>query len=113
MNIKNYIQNLKSKPEVDRKRAATTATIACMVLVGSVWVYGLASRLGTNNTETQAKADSKPFILLANSLKDTYNNISASVGNVGSISSTMKGETVPETESDVMIEVIPVEPQTQ
>lgn len=105
--MRKYIQNLKSKPEAERKQVAYMATVVCMVFVGSVWIYGLVSRLSTKDVADQAKADTKPFAMLANSLKDTYTGISASVGNAKSVSDTV---TVKE---EKMIDLIPVETTTQ
>lgn len=113
MDIKNYIQNLKSKPEADRKRFAQTATIACMVIVGSVWLYGLTNHLSKPEIAIQTEKDIKPFTVLANSLKDTYNNISASVGDAKSVSGVINNEPTTDTENEKMIDLIPVDPYKQ
>lgn len=104
-----YIQNLKSKTETERKQYALLGTIICMVLVGAVWVYSLGGRFD-NDTKAQARDDVKPFALLGSSLKNTYNNISASVGNAKSISNKDSEN----TESDgKIIDLIPVDQSTE
>lgn len=109
--MKQYIQNLKSKPEAERKRAAYMATVACMVLVGGIWIYGLVHHFGDKDLNTQAKDDVKPFQLLANSIKGTYKNISASVNEAKSVSSFMKKEE-PVVE-EKMIDLIPIDKNIQ
>lgn len=109
--MKQYIQNLKSKPEAERKRAAYMATIACMVLVGGVWIYGLIYRFGDKELKAQTKDDVKPFQLLANSIKGTYQNVSASVNEAKSVSSFFKKDE-PVVEEQ-MIDLIPIDKNIQ
>lgn len=115
MSIKNYIQELKTKPEAERKQFAYMATIACMVVVGSIWIYGLIGHFGSKSTETQVKNETKPMSVLADSLKGAYDNISASVGQAKSISNIMKNS--PEVQAEIpdekVIDLIPVEINSQ
>jgi hypothetical protein len=115
MSIKNYIQELKTKPEAERKQFAYMATIACMVVVGGVWIYGLVGRFGSTENEVQVKNETKPMSVLADSLKDAYKNISASVGQAKSISNIMKSSPEVQTEipDEKVIDLIPVEINSQ
>lgn len=112
INMKKYIQNLKSKSEAERKQAAYMATIICMILVGGVWLYGLVNHFGKKDVNVQAQNNAKPFKLLANSIKDTYKDVSASVNQAKSISNIFnKDEQLVEDEK--MIDLIPIEKNTQ
>lgn len=100
-----YIKKLQSKKEDTRKQILVVSLVACMSFVVFVWVYGLTDHLFTQDNATQASKDIKPFTLFANSISDTYQNISASVGK---ISSKKQADTAP----DKQIDLIVVEPKT-
>lgn len=113
MQMKEYIQNLKSKPEAERKQFAYMATVACMVVVGGVWLYGLVGRFSQKSIEPQATETTKPFSVLVDSVKGTYNNISASVGQAKSISNIMENDTQVKVPDEKVIDLIPVEINSQ
>jgi hypothetical protein len=50
-----------------------------MSIVVFIWVYSLGSHFN-NKTSEQANNDLKPFKLFANSISNTYQNITASAG---------------------------------
>ncbi len=79
-----YIEKLQSKDEVVRKRMFAGMLFISMVIIGSIWIYNLGDRFN-GEVKSQAQNDIKPFKLFANSLTDTYKNISASVGSISSI----------------------------
>jgi len=105
-----YIKKLQSKSEDTRKQIFVGSLIVCMSFVGLIWISSLGYKF--NNKENTAKTEEaiKPFALLKQSISDTYNNVTASVGN---ISSPKKDE--PKTEEKVgtqkQIDLIPVEYQ--
>jgi hypothetical protein len=113
MQMKEYIQNLKSKPEAERKQFAYMATIACMVVVGGIWLYGLVGHFNTKSSEPEVANTVKPFSVLANSIKGTYNDISASVNQAKSISNIMEEDTQTQVPEGKVIDLIPVEKSTQ
>jgi hypothetical protein len=98
----NYIKKLQSKNENTRKQILIVSMVVSMVVVGSVWIYGLSTRFGPQ-TVAKVNEDVKPFKLFGDSLAETYKNISASVGNISSISSKNN------TPEGKVIELIPVE----
>ncbi len=103
-----YIKKLQSKEEVVRKQILLGSLIVSMAVVGSIWVYSLTDRFGSQavaqkNTEGSA---TKPFALFANSVVDTYNNITASVGNF-SLSKNKK-----EQSKEKQVDLIVVDKQT-
>jgi hypothetical protein len=51
-----------------------------MVIVGLVWIGSLGYRFNKKNV-VEVKEEIKPFALLGQSIKETYNNVTASVGN--------------------------------
>ena len=96
-----YIKRVQSKNEGDRKKVLIIWMSVSMVLVLSVWVCGFTDKFGPK-TVAKASEDIKPFKLFANSMSQTYQNISASVGNIPSLSNTKKTE-------EKVIDLIPVE----
>ncbi len=79
--MRNYIKKLQSKPEIVRKQIFLGLMVVSMAFVGSVWIYNLTDRFD-NKVKEQAREDVKPFKLFANSISGTYENITASVGNI-------------------------------
>lgn len=102
-----YIEKLQGKSEGARKQILLLSIITSMSLVVVVWVYSLGD-LFIKKTEVQTVANKnevKPFALFANSITETYQNISASLGN---LSSSKKSATI-ETTPQKQVELIPVE----
>jgi hypothetical protein len=100
-----YIKKLQSKSEIVRKQILIGSLIVCMAFVGLIWIGSLSSMFGHNKVAKEENT-TKPFALLEQSISNTYNNITASVGN---ISSTIKKEQ-PKTPKK-QIDLIPVETQ--
>ena len=82
--MRTYIKKLQAKEETVRKQIFAGLLIVSMVFVGFIWIYNLGNRFEKENKE-QVREDVKPFKLFANSISDTYKNISASVGNASVI----------------------------
>ncbi len=81
--MNSYIRKLQSKGEAERKQVLITSLVVSMAIVGSIWIYSLSDRIETHK-EVAAEEENetvKPFTLFANSVSNTYKNISASVGN--------------------------------
>ncbi len=76
-----YIKKLQSKSQDTRKQIFAVALVGCMSLVVWIWIYNLGDHFN-NQTKEQANNDIKPFKLFANSMSNTYNNISASIGQI-------------------------------
>jgi len=104
-----YIKKLQSKSEDARKRILISSLIVCMSLFGFIWINSLGYRLN-NVKENVAKTEEtiKPFAIFGQTVKDTYKNVTASVG---SVSSLKKEEVNTETkvETEKQIDLIPVE----
>ncbi len=79
--MRKYIATLKEKPEHVRKQALMVAMAVCMTIVGSVWMYSLGTSFGSTNVVAQTAEEVKPLTLFGSSLKNTYKNMVASVGN--------------------------------
>lgn len=95
-----YVKKLQSKSEESRKQILTFSLLICMSLSVFIWVYSLGDHFNSKTSE-QANNDLKPFKLFANSISNTYQNITANAGNA----STVKEETKKQ------IELIPVQPK--
>ncbi len=78
--MRKYIKKIQEKDEIVRKQIFLGLMIFSMVAVSSIWIYSLDHRFN-NKVKEQAKEDVKPFQRFANSVSNTYDNISASVGN--------------------------------
>jgi hypothetical protein len=100
-----YIKKLHAKPEHIRKRIFVGALFVSMTFVIAVWIFSLGYRFNPT-TGAKARADLKPFALLGQSLSDTYNNITASVGSIPSLTGA-----TPQTNQEKQISVVPVESQ--
>ena len=74
-----------------------------MCLVVAVWMYSMGLLFTSKEVAAQADNSLKPFTLFANSISNAYNNVAASVGNIGS-----KKE-VTTTSSKKQIDLIQVE----
>jgi len=98
-----YIKRVQAKDRDARKKVLIVWMSVSMVIVVSVWICGLVGRFGPQ-TVAKVGEDIKPFKLFANSMSQTYQNISASVGNISSISNT-------KTTDEKVIDLIPVEPK--
>ncbi len=85
-----YIKKLQSKNEFVRKQIFIGAMIVSMVFVGFIWVYNLNNRFNNNEVSVQTQKDVKPFKIFTDSLSNTYNNISASVGNIPNLETEKK-----------------------
>jgi len=105
--MRTYIKKIQSKPEYIRKQILYGSLIVSMVFVGLVWINGLGYKFNKNNKENITK-EPKPFSLFGNSISETYNNITASVGN---ISNTLKNKNEVNEDSikEKQVDLIPVE----
>lgn len=100
-----YIKKLQSKGEAERKQILVASLVLSMAMVGSVWIYSLNDRFTSTDSEksvAEEESTVKPFKLFANSVSNTYKDITASVGNF----SFKKSNTVSEQKQ---IDLIPVE----
>lgn len=102
-----YIKKLQSKSEVVRKQILVGSLVVCMAFVGVIWISTLGYKFSKNNV-AKSQDDIKPFALLGQTISNTYNNVTASVGN---ISSSIKK--VEKVEIEKQIDLIPVEYQSR
>lgn len=104
--MKSYIKKLQSKDENSRKQILIISLVVSMTLVGSVWIYNLVDRFSDEKVATASTDESVgPFKLFADSVKDAYDNIAASVGKI-SLKDNLNQE------EKKQIDLIPVEDQT-
>ncbi len=87
--MRTYIKKLQSKNETVRKQIFAGAMIVSMIFVGFIWIYNLNNRFN-NKVSMQTQNDVKPFKIVADSLSNTYTNISASVGSLPSLETVRK-----------------------
>ena len=82
-----YIKKLRNKPEEVRKQILFFALLVCMSLVFFIWIVNL----GKTNQDRKEKElageeiqdkSIKPFSILKNSIKDTYEDVYSSVSSM-------------------------------
>jgi hypothetical protein len=107
-----YIKKLQSKSESTRKQILVGSLVIFMSFVCLIWVSSISGRLGSGQVAAKTEEDIKPFALFGQTIKDTYSNVTASVGN---ISATLKKEepsiVEPKKEEQKQIDLVPVEYQ--
>ena len=89
--MRSYIKKLQNKSEDTRKQILFISLSVVMLLVGSVWIYGITGKFD-QKFQAKTKEDIKPLALFMESISSTYKNISASVGNI-SFSDEQKKDT--------------------
>lgn len=104
--MRTYIRKLQSKGEDTRKQIFVGSLIVCMSLVGLIWISGIGQKF-TKEKTAPTEDEIKPFELFGQSISNTYNNISASVGSIPKV----KEEEKKEVEIEKQIDLIPVEYQ--
>ncbi len=101
--MRTYIKKLQSKSEVARKQILVGSLVVCMTLVGVIWISSLGYKFNNEKT-AKVEDDMKPFALFGQTISETYDNVTASVGNI----STQKIE---EKKNEKVIDLIPVDYQ--
>lgn len=101
--MRTYIKKLQSKPESTRKQILVGSLVVSMSLVCLIWIGTLGYKFNKDTT-AKVEEDIKPFALFGKTISDTYNNVTASVGNI----STKKEKS---KEKEKQIDLIPVEYQ--
>lgn len=79
--MREYIKKLQSKPEPVRKQIVVGLMITSMFFVAIVFVFSVRSTMSGDEKST-AVDNLAPFKLLGDSISDTYDNVSASVGKI-------------------------------
>jgi hypothetical protein len=104
--MRHYIKKIQAKDEIIRRQIFAGLMIFSMVFVGFIWIYSLKSRFNVVAKE-KVREDVKPFKLFANSLTETYQNISASVGKVPNLKAKVESEVekkiIPEKQIDLIV----------
>jgi len=106
--MRKYIRKLQSKSESTRKQILVGSLIVCMSFVGLIWVNSLGYKFNKENS-AKAQEDIKPFALFGQTISDTYNNVTASVGNISSSLKKEEPKTVEKIKNEKQIDLIPVE----
>lgn len=102
-----YIKKLQSKSEIVRKQILMGSLVFCMFFVGLIWINSLGHKFSKDNT-AKIQDGIKPFALLGQTISNTYNNVTASVGNISS-SKKEESKKVEKIEIEKKIDLIPVE----
>lgn len=100
-----YIKKLQTKKEDTRKQILAGSLIISMSFVFLVWISTFGQKAETKIAK-ETEEEVKPFSLLSKSFSETYNNISASVGNIPK-------KTTEKKKKEKVIDLIPVEYQSR
>lgn len=102
-----YIKKLQSKSKDTRKQILIGALVISMSFVVLIWISSLGYKF---NKESSAKVqeDIKPFALFKQTISNTYNNVTASAGNISSLKKK-EVKKVEEVKTEKQIDLIPVE----
>jgi hypothetical protein len=106
--MKSYIRKLRTKPVYVRKQIFTGALIISMSFVLIIWISNIGYQ-PKEKISIEKDTRVKPFALLGQTFSETYNGLSASVGE---LSTTVKQE-VKKTKKEKVIDLIPVEYQSR
>jgi hypothetical protein len=101
-----FINKLQSKSEIERKQILIGSLVVTMSIVGLVWVSGLGGKFKSEKV-AEVSNEIKPFALFGQSISDTYNSVTASVGNISSLST--KKEEAKNVQEEKQIDLIPIE----
>jgi hypothetical protein len=104
--MRQYIKKLQSKPEVVRKQIMFGFIAVSMSIVVLIFISTIGHRFGPQNI-AKVQDDIKPFALFGQAVSNTYNNISASVGNIKSIDN--QSEEQKNKTDEKQIDLIPVQ----
>lgn len=107
--MQQYIKNLRSKSEETRKQILIWSLVVCMSLVVLIWVTNIGHNSKNKQqkeavTQEEVDKEIKPFSMLKTSLKETYDNVYSSVGEI-----KLKPEEVKVEVSQKQIDLIPIE----
>lgn len=103
--MRQYIKKLQSKSELARKQILLGSLLVSMSFVFVVWISSLGYKFD-KKPEQEVKKEISPFNLFKKSMNETYDNLSASVGNISE-----KKEIKEEVKEEKQIDLIPVEYQ--
>lgn len=105
--MRQYIRKIQSKSENVRRQILIGSLIVSMSFVFIVWISSLGYKFD-KKVDQETEKEISPFSLFKKSMTETYDNLSASVGNV-----SKKEEIKEEIQVEKQIDLIPVENQSE
>ena len=107
--IISFIRRIRSKGEETRKMMLAVSMIVSMSLVGLIWVVGImGGKKAPDEKVVGVEETLKPFSLFGESIKDKYQDLSASLGDLGKTFKSIKEGVEKEAEKEI-IELDPIE----
>lgn len=107
--IISFIRRIRSKREETRKMMLTVSMIVSMSLVGLIWVVGITNPKREKDEKVVGVEETlKPFSMFGESIKDKYQDLSASLGDLGKTVKNIKEGIGQEAEKEI-IELDPIE----
>lgn len=103
-----YIKKLQSKSEETRKKILVGSLVVCMAVVATIWIGSLRTRIIKAKVAESNQDVIKPFALFKQSISNTIDSITASVGNAPSFKNKVK-KIIPKSNSDKQIDLTVVE----
>jgi len=107
--IISFIRRIRSKREETRKMMLAVSMIVSMSLVGLIWVVGITNPKREKDEKVVGVEETlKPFSMFGESIKDKYQDLSASLGDLGKTFKSIKEGVEKEAEKEI-IELDPIE----
>ncbi|HPK14222.1 MAG TPA: hypothetical protein PLB93_01780 [Candidatus Paceibacterota bacterium] len=107
--IISFIRRIRSKKEETRKMMLAVSMIVSMSLVGLIWVVGITNPKREKDEKVVGVEETlKPFSMFGESIKDKYQDLSASLGDLGKTVKNIKEGIGQEAEKEI-IELDPIE----
>lgn len=107
--IISFIRRIRSKGEETRKMMLAVSMIVSMSLVGLIWVVGITNPKREKNEKVVGVEETlKPFSMFGESIKESYQDLSANLGDLGSMFKNIKDGMEERGEKEI-IELDPIE----
>lgn len=83
--MKEYIKKIQSKPEHIRKQHLWLYVVSFMIIITGIWVFSLNNRFTPKEENVSGESNNiKPFKVFGETLKNSFKDITASVGSISS-----------------------------
>ena len=101
--IISFIRRIRSKREETRKMMLAVSMIVSMSLVGLIWVVGImGGKKAPDEKVVGVEETLKPFSLFGESIKESYQDLSANLGDLGSMFRNIKDGMEERSEKEII-----------
>lgn len=72
--MKKIINNLRKRPEEERRHILHILTFGCAIILIMFWIYSLGRTITSDDTKIKIKEDLQPFTVLKDSIVNSTSN---------------------------------------